>query len=667
MDFSEAQNSIDIKENYIMCLDDRLLRVLLKDKSTGNNIIWATDMYLWRGLEFAPKESMDVKSITGRRGNVIKPRIEKSQKEQKERIKKKGEVFTPSWICNQMASGFDGWFERDNVFNTPKGVTWEKSDENISFPEGKSWQDYIRLRVLEITCGEAPFLTSRYDTVTGKWIDVNNRIGLLDRKLRVVSENVSGEDAWVKYAFEAYQSTYGYEWQGDSLLIARENLLFTFIDFFVDKFGVFPRKEYLLSLANILAWNIFQMDGLKYVVPYSCEGQTLGQMTVFDVGEQIACQGCMGGDNSKHVGIYCKVKNWRAKTTFDFYRITTGEINMKFDFIIGNPPYQETLQNTSDGQVYNFFMDAAYLISDKVMLITPAKFLHNAGKTPKKWNEKMLSDKHLKLIQVFTSSNEVFPNTTISGGVAITYRDASQQYTPIGFYSIDEKVISIKNKVVSKDFESLNKILFLQNKFNLDEVYSDYPELRNKIGSDGRERRLVSSIFDTLPELFSDKCPNDMFVKIWAKNRVCKYINKKYLEQHDNLFKYKIILSAADGASGNLGVNPARLIGKIMLAAPNEGYTQTFISIGNFDSNDENICLSLYLQCKFTRFMVGILKATNGLKQETWRYVPMQDFTSSSDIDWSQSVAEIDAQLYKKYGLDDSEIAFIESHVKEMK
>lgn len=216
MDFSEAQNSIDIKENYIMCLDDRLLRVLLKDKSTGNNIIWATDMYLWRGLEFAPKEPMNVKSITGKRGNVIKPRIEKSQKEQKERIKKKGEVFTPSWICNFMVNRLDGWFKRDNVFNTPKGVTWEKSDENIHFPENKSWQDYIRLRVLEITCGEAPFLTSRYDTVTGKWIDVNNRVGLLDRKLRVVSENINGEDEWVKYAFEAYQSTYGYEWQGDS-------------------------------------------------------------------------------------------------------------------------------------------------------------------------------------------------------------------------------------------------------------------------------------------------------------------------------------------------------------------------------------------------------------------------------------------------------------------
>ena len=189
-------------------------------------------MYAWRGSGFHERDEMTLQAITGRRGNVIKPRIEKSEKEQKERIKKKGEVFTPSWICNLMASGFDVWFERENVFNVPDGETWHKTQEPITFPEGKTWRDYVRMKVLEITCGEAPFLASRYDTVTGKWIDVNSRVGLLDRKLRVINENVSDEDDWIKYAFEAYQSTYGFEWQGDSLLIARENLLFTFIDYY---------------------------------------------------------------------------------------------------------------------------------------------------------------------------------------------------------------------------------------------------------------------------------------------------------------------------------------------------------------------------------------------------------------------------------------------------
>ena len=107
-------------------------------------------------------------------------------------------------------------------------------------------------------------------------------MGLLDRKLRVINENVSDEDDWIKYAFEAYQSTYGFEWQGDSLLIARENLLFTFIDYYADKFDKFPAKDILLSLANVIAWNIFQMDGLKFVVPYSCEPKIGEQLSLFD-------------------------------------------------------------------------------------------------------------------------------------------------------------------------------------------------------------------------------------------------------------------------------------------------------------------------------------------------------------------------------------------------
>ena len=675
MDFKEAQNSIDIKENYIMYLDDRLLRVLLKDKSSDGNIIWATDMYAWRGSGFHQRDEMTLQAITGRRGNVIKPRIEKSKKEQKERIKKKGEVFTPSWICNLMASGFDVWFERENVFNVPDGETWHKTQEPITFPEGKTWRDYVRMKVLEITCGEAPFLASRYDTVTGKWIDVNSRVGLLDRKLRVINENVSDEDDWIKYAFEAYQSTYGFEWQGDSLLIARENLLFTFIDYYADKFDKFPAKDILLSLANVIAWNIFQMDGLKFVVPYSCEPKIGEQLSLFDEEQSSreSCLGCLSGDNSKHIGIYSIIKNWRAKTTCRFYDLSGGN-KMKFDFIIGNPPYQgdveESENKTFMPSVYNLFMDMAYELSDRVELVHPARFLFNAGQTPKTWNQKMLSDPNLKILYFEPDSSKIFPNTDIKGGVVISYHDKTKNFGAIQTFTSFPELNSILIKVNSNnDNGSLMNIVYAQNRFNLENLYFKYPQYKSIIGSDGRDKRFRNNIFEKIP-LFTDEKVNedDLHVLgITNNKRVWKYFPIEFVDlEHENLLKWKVMVPSANG-SGAIGeVMSTPLCGTPLCGTPLCGYTQSFIGIGAFETESEaNNCLK-YIKSKFARTMLGILKITQHNAAPTWRYVPLQDFTSSSDIDWKQSVAEIDVQLYKKYGLDENEISFIESHVKEM-
>lgn len=669
MDFKDAQNSIDIKENYIMYLDDRLLRVLLKDKSSEGNIIWATDMYAWRGSGFHERDEMTLQAITGRRGNVIKPRIEKSKKEQKERIKKKGEVFTPSWICNQMASGFDVWFERENVFNVPDGETWHKTQENITFPAGKTWRDYVRLKVLEITCGEAPFLASRYDTVTGKWIDVNSRVGLLDRKLRVINENVSDEDDWLKYAFEAYQSTYGFEWQGDSLLIARENLLFTFIDYYVDKFDKFPAKDILLSLANIIVWNLFQMDGLKFVVPYSCEPKIGGQLSLFDEepSSRESCLGCLSGDNAKHIGIYSIIKNWRAKTTCTFYDLSGGN-KMRFDFIIGNPPYQDdTLgdNKTFAPQIYNTFLDCAYTLSDKVEMVHPARFLFNAGSTPKKWNEKMLKDKHLKVCAYFAKSSMIFPNTDIKGGVAITYRDMTKDFGAIEVFTPYNEINSIFHKVKSNStFSSFSKVIYSAYSYHLTEqVYKDNPNLFNRL-SKGHEYDLKSNIFELMPEIFFDRKQNEDDVQVLGRlnsQRVFKWTNKNYITETINFKKYKVFMAGANG-SGAIG----EVLSTPLIGQPLIGHTETFISIGAFDTkNEAENCLK-FIKTKFARALLGILKVTQAITPEKWKYVPLQDFTSSSDIDWQQSVAEIDVQLYKKYGLDENEISFIESHVKEM-
>ena len=266
------RNLVDIQENYIFHLDKKLLTILLKDHSSGKNIIWATDNYKSLGYGFQSSDYITVESVTGYNGNVIKPRVEKSKEEKTNRIKQKAEVFTPSWICNKQNNLVDNaWFGKDNVFNTEKGKDWITTTDTILFPTptGKTWQDYVLDTRLEITCGEAPYLASRYDTVSGEFITVERRIGLLDRKLRIVSENNDIEEDWLEWATIAFQNIYGYDWQGDNVLLARENLLYTYADYFIDKFGYDPDIEELISIAEIISWNIWQMDGISMTVPYS--------------------------------------------------------------------------------------------------------------------------------------------------------------------------------------------------------------------------------------------------------------------------------------------------------------------------------------------------------------------------------------------------------------
>lgn len=320
MDILKELYNIDIKENYIRDLDEALLAILLKDKSSGENLIWATDTYASRGFGFRPQDHITLKAITGIYGNVIKPRTEKSKKEQQQRIKNKAEVFTPSWVCNKQNNLVDNaWFGRENVFNIESEKGWTATAEKVLFSEDKTWQDYVKCNRMEITCGEAPYLTSRYDTVTGEFIEIKNRIGLLDRKLRVISENIDNEQEWIEWAQIAFKSIYGFDFQGDNVLIARENLLFSFIEAYVDKFNIPPIKEYLIDVAKILAWNIWQMDGLKFVVPYSCKPTLPLQRSFFDdMNEPQECEGCIKNDPHKHTGIYCKIMNWTRQHTETF-------------------------------------------------------------------------------------------------------------------------------------------------------------------------------------------------------------------------------------------------------------------------------------------------------------------------------------------------------------
>ena len=342
--------------------------------------------------------------------------------------------------------------------------------------------------------------------------------------------------------------------------------------------------------------------------------------------------------------------------------------DMKFTAIVGNPPYQITTDRTSDTPIYHLFMDVAFQICDKVSFITPARFLFNAGKTPAEWNNRVLNDPHFKVIWYKPKSTDVFPNVDIKGGVAVTFRNAVEDFGSVGTFTAFDELNSIIRKVSARTIGTLNNIIYPQNKFILGELYKDFPYLKDRIGSDGKEKRLTTSIFD-FKEIFKDtrSSNEDLCILGLVKNiRTYKYISPQYIESHQNLMKYKVLVPKSNG-SGALGeVLSTPLIGEPLIGEPLIGYTQSFISIGSFDNvNEAEACLK-YIKSKFARVMLGILKATQDNSKEVWRLVPLQNFTSESNIDWSKSVAEIDQQLYAKYGLDESEISFIESKIKPM-
>ena len=302
--------------DLIYNIDDEIIELLLNDKNTNKNIIFATDNYVKRGYNETTEIKLEF--LKNKKRALIRARIDKSKEEQRIRSKEKAEVFTPSWVCNKQNNLIDNaWFGRENVFNFEKEKDWKANAGKIEFTD-KTWQDYVKDIRLEITCGEAPYLTSRYDTVTGEFIPLIERIGLLDRKLRVVSENCESKD----------------EFQGDNLLIARENLLFTFIDYYKDKFNEEPSNELLKEIAEIITWNIFQMDGLKYVVPFSCKNvkSTRYVMTnIFGEEEVLGepekkCPGCVKNNIYEHNGKYCYIMDWEKNKKVRFISLLRGVI-----------------------------------------------------------------------------------------------------------------------------------------------------------------------------------------------------------------------------------------------------------------------------------------------------------------------------------------------------
>ena len=430
-----------------------------------------------------------------------------------------------------------------------------------------------------------------------------------------------------------------------------------------------PTAQEYRAIIRTIAWNLWQMDGIRGTIPYAEESEPM-ELMLFDLPEEIEELRLFPAHTGEIPPV--RIYDWRRQSGLEYRRVNTGGRTMKFDFVIGNPPYNEDFNNSGDNAnfakpIYNLFIDEARKVSDKVTLIHPARFLFNAGSTPKDWNKKMLSDKHFKVLYYEPNSAQVFPETDIKGGVAITYYDAGKTFEPIGTFTTFEELNSILKKVVPRIEQPLGTIISGRGVYRLStKALEEHPEIED-IQSKGHKFDVGAGAFQKLEGIvFFKEKPLDnkeyvQFLGLMKGKRVWYWARKDFLDPPDSFYTFKVFIPKANG-SGALG----EVLSTPLIGAPLIGATETFLSIGEFATEGEAANCLKYVKSKFARAMLGVLKITQDNTRDKWKYVPMQDFSPSSDIDWSQSIADIDQQLYAKYGLSAEEIAFIESHVKEM-
>jgi len=567
----------------------------------------------------------------------------------KHRVQKHGEVFTPQWVVDKM----------------------------IAIPGIKEKTEDVFATFLEPSAGEGAFL-----------------LAIEDIKLRFVTDNHGG-DVWNMYALWALSSIYGIEFLEDNLAAARQNMLELFLDYYDAIQGApLSKRSDLYKSARTIIWaNVVQGDTLTHK-------NNCGEEIVFSRWNSVEgspgqvrrttflYSSLFGDDDISKSGVQLSLfdkmgangepeGNWQeCFAIIDIELVWKEEKDMsekksdkfKFDVVIGNPPYQEesTGEGTQAPPIYHKFMDEAYKIANRVSFITPARFLYNAGATPKAWNQKMLEDEHLKVEYFEKDSSKVFSNTEIKGGVAVTYRDSKADFGAIGTFTAHPELNSILGKVKKKNDSSFSSIVYGQEIYKYTEkLHENYPEAESLL-SDNHKYDIKTSAFDRLDFIFLDEKPSDgnsyiQFLGYQNNRRVYKWVRRDYILEHESLQKYKVIIPSVSGSGAFGETLSSPLIGNPQIAT-----TQTFLTIGSFDNKRDAEAVLRYICTKFARALLGVLKVTQHITSPKWKYVPIQDFTATSDINWSQPIPKIDRQLYKKYGFDETEIEFIESHVKEM-
>lgn len=350
-----------------------------------------------------------------------------------------------------------------------------------------------------------------------------------------------------------------------------------------------------------------------------------------------------------------------VKNGKEFWKANNNR-NMKFNAVVSNPPYQVGVNKEP---LYHHFISIGMEIGDLGTLIHPGRFLFNAGKTPKAWNQKMLNDEHFKVVKYWKKSDEVFDAVDIKGGVAVTMWDKQNVIGPIGTFVLHDELRTIQGKVESLGEESFSKLVYSRDLYQLTELfYKENPELEGR-QSKGHRFDLGTTAFSLFPEIFSDEKPADegyaLVVGRENDTRIAKWIKKEYLKLPDNFESYKVVVPKSNG-SGHFGES----LSSPFVAAPFHAQNTTFLSIGKFDSIFEAEACLKYIKTKFVRCMLGILKVTQDNPKSVWSKVPLQNFTQQSDINWDLSIPELDAALYQKYNLTRDEIEFIESNVSAM-
>lgn len=585
----------------------------------SRNIVWATQDYEDLGIHADQQITLDVLNANP---GLIAQRTTKARDAQAVRTKKRAEIFTPAWLVNFQNDVVDhAWSAGhepydDAIPDASAGIVRPLRPTLPAFDDvsGKAWENYVDRRVLEVACGEAPYLTSRYDATTGEPIALGGRVGFFDRKLATIPVSLGDEAATLNWALRALRATFGFELQGDSLLLARLNLLASFDEATSALLGRSLVADELTEAAHIIARNVWQMDGLTLKSPSGAD-------VVLPVDS--------------------------------------------FDITVANPPYQKAMAGTSDRQIYPDFMDFAFRVSPLACFVTPARFLFNAGKTSKKWNRQVLSDPHVSVSLFEADSRRIFPTAEVKGGIAVTLRDTNVSLAPIGSFIPDHELRSIVTRVHATVDNFLEQIVFAPESYRFTSVlHVEYPQAIERVSA-GHSFDVTTNCFDVLPEVFHDVAHRGMIGVLGRQNnrRLVKFVNRRYVRDHPNLNAWKVALAKSNGA-GKLG----EVLAPPVLLSPGFAHTQSFISIGAFGTRKEAEELATFLHTKFARLLLGSLKVTQDNKRAVWANVPNLVSKAPADlsIDWESLVPVIDSQLADFFGLSKAEKAFVNERAQEM-